>query len=166
MSRSGYYESDRDDPLAEGRFIAVWNKTRKGKRGQQFFRDLVAALDAMPVKELAAGSLQKRNDEGRVCALGALCSAKQIDVSDLLDYDDSGDDYGTVEAAARLDISETLARNVVWQNDECGYGKRVPIPNVLQGDWDGYKYKTLPETPAERWARIRTWAAKQIIETV
>lgn len=35
MSRSGYYESDGDDPLAEGRFIAVWNKTRKGKRGQK-----------------------------------------------------------------------------------------------------------------------------------
>ena len=51
MSRSGYSE-DCDDYLAMGRAIAVRNKAMRGKRGRAFLAELLAVLDAMPVKEL------------------------------------------------------------------------------------------------------------------
>ena len=61
MSRSGYTDYDDSD-------FANWNHIRwrgqvasatRGKRGQQFFRDLIAALDAMPTKVLITDDLYR-----------------------------------------------------------------------------------------------------------
>lgn len=51
MSRSGYTDDD-DDPLATGRWRAQVRSAIRGKRGQAFLRELIAALDAMPEKAL------------------------------------------------------------------------------------------------------------------
>jgi len=134
VSRSGYYdECDLDD----GSF-AMWRgiiaSATRGKRGQQFFRDLVAALDAMPVKRLCANALGTEEPEGDVCALGSLCRAKgaSLDEDDTEDYDKLG---------ATFNIAPQLAQEVMWTNDEAG--RRT-------------------ETPEERWTRVRAWAAKQV----
>ena len=91
MSRSGYSDDYNDEHGA----LAMWRgrilSATKGKRGQQFFRDLVAALDAMPEKRLIANSLED-DDTGAVCALGCLAKAKGavLDPDDTTDYDKLG----------------------------------------------------------------------------
>jgi len=135
MSRSGY----TDD--CEGPELAMWRGTiasaTRGKRGQKFFRDLVAALDAMTVKRLADGDLETA--EGDVCALGALAKTKgaALEPDDTYDYDKLG---------ATFDISSRLAQEVMFVNDE-------------GGPWMPHHQK---ETDEQRWARVRAWAARQI----
>lgn len=81
----------------------------RGKRGQAFFRSLVAALDAMPTKELVEGELQ--TDEGSVCALGCLGKHKGVDLAtiDTEDWHSLGDLF---------DIAPQLAQEVMFVNDE------------------------------------------------
>jgi hypothetical protein len=109
----------------------------RGKRGQVFFRELVTALDAMPVKRLVAGELETA--EGEVCTLGALAKARGAD----LEPDDTYD-YGKLSDT--FNIAEQLAQETMWINDE-GAPPRWP---------------RVDETPEERWTRVRKWAASQI----
>ncbi len=107
MSRSGY--SDDLEPLELGRWRGQVASAIRGKRGQAFFRDLIAALDAMPEKKLVVGALEK---EGAVCALGALGKHRGVDVSrlDTHDYDALGETFS---------IAFQLAQEVMYHNDEC-----------------------------------------------
>jgi hypothetical protein len=138
MSRSGW--SDGDD--AENWDLIRWAGAQKaavrGKRGQAMLRDLAAALDAMPVKELA--SHEWVSPDGPACALGVLGRARGLEpqMADL----DPEDDRSADVAAEMLGVSPTLARLVVWENDE--------------GSWN-------VETPAARWKRVRSWVQSQII---
>ena len=87
MSRSGYSD-DFDDNGQLACYRGVIASATRGKRGQKFFRDLVMALDAMPIKRLVNNELE--TTDGEVCALGAL-GKKQIagawekNVTDALD---------------------------------------------------------------------------------
>ena len=127
MSRSGY----TDDYEHMNLYRATVERTIKGKRGQKFFKDLVNALDAMPVKELIYDELQ--DDKGGVCAIGAFCVAKQIDMQPL--------DYTDPEVVAQaVGISRSLAAEVQFMND----------------DWTS-------EAPAERWTRMHKWVSNQLI---
>lgn len=109
MSRHGY--SDYYD----GPQLAMWRgviaSATRGKRGQSFFRALVAALDAMPEKRLVAGELQTR--EGAVCALGCLGKARGVDIGsvDTEDWDALGELF---------DIAPQLAQEVMFINDDGG----------------------------------------------
>lgn len=137
MSRSGYSEMDdwdRDSVLSFGRYRGSVASAIRGKRGQTMLRDLLAALDAMPVKELIAESLSTH--DGEVCTLGALGKARGIDLDKIDD-----EDYESVAAA--FNVAEPLVRDVVYANDECG---------------------SLHETDAQRWERMRRWVARHIIE--
>ena len=106
MSRSGYVDDldSKDWAMWRGRVASA----TRGKRGQEFLRDLLAALDAMPVKELVVGALEEGEE---VCAVGALGRARGIDMSKI-DPED-GDQVGEV-----FDISPCLAKEVVYTNDE------------------------------------------------
>lgn len=106
MSRSGY--SDDLFPLDLGRWRAQVASAMRGKRGQQFFRDLIAALDALPEKKLVRGHLEK---DGAVCALGALGRHRGVDVGtlDTEDYDALG---------VTFNIAYQLAQEVMYENDE------------------------------------------------
>jgi hypothetical protein len=136
MSRSGY-----DDGDGEQWDLIRWRgqvaSAMRGKRGQQFFRDLVAALDAMPEKKLITDELECKDG---VCALGALGRARGMDMSKL-----DPDDTWTVGEA--FDIAHQLAAEVVYMNDEAGW-----------------RYIGT-ETPEVRWQRMRDWAASKIKET-
>lgn len=110
MSRCGY--SDELDPLDLGRWRAQVKSAIRGKRGQAFLRDLIAALDAMPEKALVSGELQ--DESGCVCALGALGTKRGVDLTNLdtYDYDQLGDTF---------DIAHQLAQEVMWINDQWEY---------------------------------------------
>lgn len=123
MSRSGYSEDCETINLYRGTVA----RSIRGKRGQAFLLEMGKALDAMPVKELITGELV--NHHGDVCAIGSVAVAKGIDVSSL-DVSEADD------VAAVFGIAPTLAREIVYENDEAAR-------------WE--------ETPAQRWERMRKW---------
>ena len=154
MSRAGYY----DDWYGEGPPPEFWRqaveRAAKSKRGQQFMRDFRDALDAMPVKELVTREL--RTPGGAVCALGAVGTHRNVDMSELLRAADDQDleawesDW---ECNVRensdimsewFNIAPALVREVMYTNDEGNYS---------------------PENPAQRWQRMRRWVAEQIGES-
>jgi hypothetical protein len=134
MPRSGY----TDD--CEGGALGTWRgqvaSAMRGKRGQAFFRDLVAALDAMPAKRLVADEFES---DGEVCALGSLARRKGIDFAGF-SRAVNNEDYSPLAGA--FNIAEQLAQEVMWINDE-------------DGPYRG-------ETDEQRWTRVRAWAARQI----
>lgn len=135
VSRSGYTDDCYGPELAMYRGVIA--SATRGRRGQSFFRELVAALDAMPVKRLISGDLE--TEEGDVCALGCLAKRRGVttlEPDDVTDHDKLG---------ATFDIAHQLAAEVMYENDE-GF----------------HSYPHREETPEERWARMRKWAAEQI----
>lgn len=131
MSRSGYSEDCENDWALICYRGAVKSATR-GKRGQTFFRDLLTALDAMPNKRLIADELESN---GEFCAIGVLGNARKMDMSKI-------DPHDPEAVSSRFDIAESLAREVVYENDE--------------------NYYWLDETSEKRWIRMRKWVENQI----
>ena len=78
-----------------------------------------------------------------------------------LDDDDGGEDMSG-EVQSLFGTPETLTREIMYVNDEAGTGRRVPIPNVRRDQWSSFEYDYLPETPEERFARVRRWVLKRI----
>lgn len=105
MSRSGY--SDDCDGVQLWR--ANVERAIQGKNGQEFFRELLAALDALPRKRLIQHELV--SEDGECCALGAVALARNLDVSAV-------DESEPEEVAAALGIRSMLAQEVAFWNDE------------------------------------------------
>ena len=176
MSRSGYSDDyGDDDPLALGRWRAAVRSAIHGKRGQAFLKEMLAALDALPQKRLVANVLQEGEwnesgekivpvRDGDVCAFGAVGRARGVEMPANFSLDDDDDDDMAYEVKRLFGTTDALSREIMYVNDEGGTGRRVPIPNVRTADWDCFGYLTLPETPEERYVRVRGWVAKQIWE--
>lgn len=130
--RCGYTDDD-DDPLALGRWRSQVNSAMRGKRGQKFFADLIAALDALPQPRLIRNDLQSA--EGEFCALGALGKARGVDISELdtEDYEELGQTFN---------IAHQLAQETMYVNDE-QVSRRA--------------------SPEERWAAVRLWAQRELV---
>lgn len=111
MSRSGY--SDDYDQWSLIRYRGAVASATRGKRGQAFFTELLAALEAMPDKRLISQEIVA--PYGEVCALGALGRARALDMSGL-----DPEDAETV--AGTFGIADALAREVVFMNDEGFWG--------------------------------------------
>jgi hypothetical protein len=162
MSRSGYVEDDGDDPLALGRWRGAVASAIRGKNGQAFFREMLVALDAMPVKRLTKNTLivngefddvivggddlVARDGEvaamGDVCAMGAVGKMRGLEMGKV--------DPENYEGVAQLfGINEKIAQEIAYTNDECGRGRMV------EGKW-------VKETPEERYVRVRAWVQSQI----
>jgi hypothetical protein len=109
MSRHGYSD-DCYDILAIGRWRGQVANSIRGKRGQAFLRELIAALEAMTEKRLISGDLRSN---GEVCALGAVVAARGVDLESL-----DVDDYEVL--AGELEIASPLAQEIMWENDENG----------------------------------------------
>jgi len=134
MSRSGYCD-DGDYDLTNLWRGAVASAIR-GRRGQAFLREMLAAMDALPEKRLVAHELEIG---GQVCALGAVGQSRGLDLSDI----DPEEDEVYEQIARRFGMTEALAREVMYLNDEAS------------SRW---------ETAEERFARMRAWVVKQIRE--
>lgn len=132
MSRHGYSDDYESHQLAMWRGV-IMSATR-GKRGQAFFRALVAALDGMTEKRLVAGDLQ--DEEGAVCALGCLGKAKGVDVStlDTHDWDELGDLFN---------IAPQLAQEVMFMNDEGGAREEANRWKLVR-DWAARQIRVEP----------------------
>jgi hypothetical protein len=150
MSRAGY----SDD--CQGRELNMWrgavNAAIKGKRGQAFMREVLATLDAMPEKRLAANSLQE-SASGAFCTLGAVGAARGIDLKPLEEQE-----RGTVADA--FGIAEALAAEIMHENDDgCGdsywlggggyYGPKPPVTTIEE----------------KRWKAMRAWVVSHITPT-
>lgn len=131
MSRSGYSD-DMDDLWAFIRYRGAVTSGMRGVRGQRLLRDLLQALDDMPDKRLIAGDLVK---DGCHCALGVLGATRGLDMDDI-------DPHHPSQVSKAFDVAESVAREIVFENDENGY---------------------YSETPGQRWERMRAWVAGQIL---
>jgi hypothetical protein len=127
MSRSGY----SDDCEFLGLYRASVDRALAGKRGQTFLRELINALDSLPEKKLIAGELM--NEQGKCCAIGAVCKARQTDVTKT--------DYEDPDSVARLiGVARCMAAEIAYMNDEYATDK----------------------TPEDRWQRMRDWAVSHL----
>jgi hypothetical protein len=135
MSRSNYSE-DYDEQFPNALFLYrnSVDLALSGRRGQRFLRDLIAALEAMPTKELIADRLV---DSGSVCAIGAVGVRRGVNMAGL-------DPEDAKSVAKAFGIAECMAREITFENDEA-----VP-------------YWRDPETPEQRWRRMRDWAQGNI----
>jgi hypothetical protein len=161
MSRHGYTEDDGDDPLVLGRWRGQVASTIRGKRGQAFLREVLAALDAIPDKRLISEEL--KTVDGEFCTLGAVGAARGVDLEAI-----DPDDYDAVAAA--FGIHPILAQEIMWENDEqvsrfdyveveiCG-------PIHPRDNWG--RHKRTVRVPADnaaerRWQHMREWVAGHI----
>ncbi|WP_210338376.1 hypothetical protein [Bradyrhizobium genosp. L] len=143
MSRSHY--SDDIDNWQLIKWRGAVNSALRGARGQAFFKEMLAAMDAMPVKRLVAHELVEPEnipcshwgmfETESVCAIGAVGKARGIDMSSI-----DPEDADTV--AGKFNIAHALACEIVYMNDE----------------WGSYK-----ETPEARFIRMRKWVESNIL---
>ena len=125
MNRSGY--SDDGDQWQLIKWRGAVTSALRGKRGQAFLREMVDALDALPVKRLIQNELEAG---GEVCALGAVGARRGTPMTGL-DPEDSD------LIAEVFGISRAMACELMYLNDE---GKE--------------RYN---ETPEQRFDRMRKW---------
>ena len=120
MSRSGY--SDDCDGWALIRWRGAVASAIRGARGQAFIREALAALDALEEKRLASDSLVNF-EVGAFCTLGAVGHARGMDLNGI-----DAEDRRAVAAA--FGISEALAAEIMYMNDESLPGERHQYVNV------------------------------------
>ena len=137
MSRSGYNMDGDGNQWGLICWRGAVNSAIRGKRGQLALREMAVALDALPVKELAAHSLVAA--DGACCTLGALGIARGMNLTAL--GADGTDDVDMGAVASAFGIAPALAREIVFENDE--------------GHWQH-------ESPRDRWQRMRTWVSRKI----
>lgn len=134
MGRSGYCE-DGDYEHAN-LYRGSVERAIRGRRGQAFLKELLAALDAMPEKKLIEGALVE--DSGAVCALGAVAVKRGINTEPLeVEFEEGRHD----QIAKAFGIAESMAREIVYMNDEHAWSS---------------------ETPEKRFERMRQWVASEI----
>ena len=108
MSRSGY--SDECDGPELNLWRGAVNQAIKGKRGQAFLREALAALEAMPNKRLTTDSLHEPQS-GKFCTLGVVGASRGIDLEAL-------EHEGPERVAIAFGISHALAAEIMYMNDE------------------------------------------------
>lgn len=151
MSRSGYAD-DMDDQWALIRWRGAVKSAIRGKRGQAFLREMLAAMDALPEKKLVAWELEA---EGQVCAIGSVGRARGVDMKAL-----DPEDYDTV--AGVFGIATPLAQEIVYMNDEYWYWSTDDKGYIVK-DENGKDKKITPE---ERFVKMRRWIERQIVSPV
>lgn len=109
MSRSGYV--DDLDPWPTIMWRGQVASAIRGRRGQAFLRELIAALDALPEKKLISNALE---DNGAFCALGAVGHARGIDLSEVDTHDHD-------QMVSVFGIADQMIREIEYLNDEAFY---------------------------------------------
>ena len=164
MSRSGYNDDGDGDRWALIRWRGAVRSSIKGARGQAFLRELAAAMDAMPDKRLIANAAVK---DGCLCTLGVVAAARGMDLEQL-DIDMDGWEWDRI--ARGLGISEALAREIMYFNDESvgGYEWREIVGPPTETDiyYQRHPRVWAPMRGAEqrRWIYMRNWVRENIKE--
>lgn len=159
MSRSNY--SDDIGNWALIRWRGAVKSAINGARGQKLLREIVAAMDAMSVKELTAHELEA---EGNYCTLGVVGCARGIDMSQI-------DPEDPEQVSKLFGIAPALAQEIVFENDECindWNWTQVEICGPMRAGYpDWGRHSQSVRTPsnnvaARRWRHMRDWAAANI----
>ena len=111
MSRSWYtYDAPENDKeqQAQARHRAAVSRAIKGKRGQAFLKEMLLAMDAMPVKRLEDYIL---SDDTGCCAMGAVAESRGLNVSNI-------DPEDRFAVAAILGIAASMVQELAYYNDE------------------------------------------------
>lgn len=108
MSRCNY--SDELDNWDMIMWRGAVTSALRGKRGQEALKELLRALDAMPVKQLISHELV---DHGAYCTLGVLGAARglPLDGLDPEDYDAVAEAFG---------LAPAMVREIEFYNDDDG----------------------------------------------
>lgn len=145
MSRSGYSDDIDNWELIKWRGAVA--SAIRGRRGQAFLREMLAALHAMPERALVREELQVpvtgmpfALKGGGVCAMGAVARMRGVDLTRV-----DPEDRDTV--AGLMEIPMSLACEIAYENDE-------------RGVIDGGRWRE--ETAEERFKRMRRWALKRL----
>jgi hypothetical protein len=71
--------------------------------------------------------------------------------------------YDADALAREFDIAPSMAAEIVYVNDEADDGRWQLGPYAPDPwpDWPQYG-RFVPETPEQRWARVRAWVAEQL----
>jgi hypothetical protein len=124
MSRSGYSE-DCDDEWTLIRWRGAVTSSFRGKRGQAFLKELLAALDAMPKKELIAEALEAQSS---YCTLGVIGKERGLDLEAI-----DPEDRETV--AHTFGIAHAMACEIMWANDEYYYSEKPEARWLRMRNW-------------------------------
>ena len=122
-------------------------------------RELVQALDALPEKRLAAGSLVTA--EGEYCALGALGLARGMDMATI-------DPEDRESIAKSFGVAEALAAEIMYMNDEGGPEDETAFNLVVCGPmrhWESHmrlRWRRNEQAGAVRWHQMRNWAVSNL----
>ena len=108
MSRSDYTD-DTEDYWRHIMWRGAVSSAIKGKRGQALLKEMLATLDAMPVKRLISEELQ--DEDGDNCAMGAVAKARGVKMEGIDPFD-----YAAV--ADVMGVSTALVREIAHENDE------------------------------------------------
>jgi len=130
----------------------MWRGTVKsairGKRGQAFLSEMLAAMDAMPEKRLVASELEAN---GEVCAIGSVGRARGIDMSQI-----DPENYDAV--ASTFGIAAPLAQEIVYMNDEYWHSS-TDEKGFIRHDEAG---KAIWLSPEERFEKMRAWIVRNL----
>jgi hypothetical protein len=130
MSRSGYSDDCENSAMWRGAVASAM----RGRRGQAFLKEMLAAFDALPEHKLIENALVE--NDGAVCALGAVAKARNLDVSRI-------DPEEHEAVAVKFNIAPALACEIMFENDEgAGYWSK--------------------ETPEQRFDRMHRWIEGKI----
>lgn len=116
MSRSGYTDWGPETKSEQWAYICYRGAVKsaiKGKHGQEFIKEVIAALDSLDVKKLISYELE---ENGQYCTLGAVGKSRGLNMSDV-----DIDDYDAI--ANLFGIPVSLAREIMFMNDEGVYIK-------------------------------------------
>lgn len=145
MSRIEYNDE------CESNFQYLWpsiaRRAIKGKRGQEFLKELEAALVALPEKKLIMNELCDK--DGQVCVLGAVAVERRVkDGATREDakrkiHEECWDESSAVQQAREeLGITHVLSWEIMHKNDELYYKM----------------------TPEQRYKAMLAWVREQIGE--
>ncbi len=112
MSRSGYVDGiDQWDLI---RWRGAVSSALRGRRGQAFLHEMLAALDALPTPRLISYELE---NGGEVCAIGSVGLARGLDMS-ALNIEEPG------PIADVFGIAQAMVMEIEYINDEaCPYSE-------------------------------------------
>lgn len=157
MSRSGY--SDDCDGWALIRWRGAVTSAIRGRRGQQALREIGQALDALPEKSLAAGSLVTA--DGEFCTLGALGRFRGLPLGDI-------DPEDRDAVAAAFGIPEALAAEIMHLNDEYiddwTFAEVEMCGPLRPGEYRPRTFRRVqvPRAPERRWHHMREWVRSNL----
>ncbi|MCC6650645.1 MAG: hypothetical protein IT348_05810 [Candidatus Eisenbacteria bacterium] len=170
MSRSSYSDDYDDFPGQSGLFRANVRRSIRSARGQARLRELRDALLAMPVKELNADVfVEGEASNPAVCALGQWALTKaggDVEAAQEMAGVDPECDESTAEALAVHGWPKLVVLETICENDDARPRViEVHGPSIRPWDygyrWGGVRY-VVPETPAERYARMLAWVEERI----